>query len=124
MTEQQKIERVKALINDASVDDATVSVYLDLAGGKILDRCYPFVPDTSKTKEIEKEDGTKEIVPMYPMPKKYDLIHCELASRYIFRRGFEGQNSSSENGIQRSWKSVNDDDLLSEVMQMVGVVNV
>ena len=114
MTLEEKIEEVKILVNDKSVSDSVITSYLKIAGSKILDRCYPF-KDTSEVKE----DGTLK----YSVPAKYDHIHTELTSRYIFRRGFEGQTASTENGVTRSYGSVDDRDLLDQVMQIVGVVN-
>lgn len=103
MTDLEKVEMVKALINDPSVEDNTIAVYLSLACKKVLERCYPFAKEEK------------------PMPPKYDLIQIELASRYILRRGVEGQVGSAENGITRQYATVNDEDLLKEVMQVIGV---
>lgn len=103
MNELERLELVKALINDTSVSDDTISSYLSLAKGKILGRLYPF------------GNGEEEI------PKKYHHLWCELASRYIFRRGVEGQRGSTDNGVTRSYDSVNDEDLLSEVVQVIGM---
>lgn len=101
MTDIEKLDMVKVLINDTSVDDNTILVYLSLAMGKILERCYPF--------------GAKD----REMPTRYELIQCELAARYIDRRGVEGQTSSNENGVTRAYGSVNDEDLLKEVVQII-----
>lgn len=110
MTEEAKIARVKMLVNDSTVSEDTISAYLSLAETKILERCYPF-------KNIETEDdGTPKI----RIPNRYDNLHCELASRYIVRRGIEGQTSSASNGVSRTFASANDEDLLKEVMQVIG----
>lgn len=129
MTNEEKLAEVRALINDETVSDSVISSYLKISENKILERVYPF-RDTTATKEVvvveEGEDGKEievtKIVPKYPMPPKYDHLQTELASRYIFRRGFEGQLSQHENGVIRGYASVNDEDLLSEVMQNVGVI--
>lgn len=101
MTQQEKIDFVKNLINDGTVTDATITAYLSLAESKIVERCYP----------MRKQK--------MPMPTRYEMIQVELASRYIFRRGVEGQKSSNENGISRGYDSVNDSDLLNEVVQVI-----
>lgn len=112
MTLEEKIEEVRVLICDDNVTDSVITTYLKIAGAKILDKCYPF-KDTTELNE----DGTLK----YAIPTKYDHIHTELTSRYIFRRGFEGQRSSTENGVTRTFASVDDRDLLDQVMQIVGI---
>lgn len=101
MTHNDKIARVKILINDSTLADEVIETYLDLAETKIKNTLSPF-------REIE------------CIPSRYDLIHCELTSRYIFRRGLEGQVSSNENGIVRTFDSPDDKDLLSVVTPYVG----
>lgn len=113
MTDNEKILNLKLLTNDTKLPDEAFALYLSMAEHKILSRCYPF-KDTS----VLKEDGTKK----YPMPTKYENLQLELASRYIFRRGVEGQLSSTESGIVREFHDTNDEDLLKEVVQIVGVV--
>lgn len=104
MSDEQKIEYVKSIIDDTAIADNLITVYLDMAKSNILSRMYPFV--------IPEEAD---------MPSRYDFIQVQLAARYIARRGGEGELSHSENGISRSYKSVNDEDLLMEVMQQVVV---
>ena len=104
MDANAKLETVKALVGN-DVTDETINIYLKFAEQKILSRMYPW-KDTTTLK----------------VPSKYDQIHIELTTRYIFRRGIEGQGHSSENGVTRIYKTVNDDDLLAEVMQVVGTL--
>jgi hypothetical protein len=56
------------------------------------------------------------------VPEKYEVLQCELAGRYSFRTGGEGEISHSENGVSRNWASVNDEDLLREIMPYAKVV--
>lgn len=102
MSDEQKIANVKLLIDDTAIADNLITVYLDMAKSNILSRMFPF--------EIP-EDTT--------MPERYDMLQVQLASRYIQRRGAEGEKSHSENGINRVYNSVNDEDLLMEVMQVI-----
>lgn len=102
MTHNEKVARVKILINDSSVSNEMIESYLEQAEIKIKTKLSPF-------KEIK------------VIPSRYDLIHCELTSRYIFRRGIEGQKISNENGIVRTFASVDDSDLLSVIVPMIGV---
>jgi len=98
---------VQTLIGDVpeSSDATLIGVYLTKAENAILNRMYPFGNWASTI----------------TIPPQYEYLQCELASRYILRRGAEGETSHSENGISRSYGSTNDEDLLKEIMQVVGV---
>ena len=56
------------------------------------------------------------------VPDKYEMLQCELAARYSFRAGGEGELAHNENGVNRTYGSVNDEDLLREIMPYVKVV--
>lgn len=56
------------------------------------------------------------------VPDKYEMLQCELAARYSFRTGGEGELAHSENGVNRTYGSVNDEDLLREIMPYAKVV--
>lgn len=104
MTETEKINNVITLCG-IDVTQDIVTLYLADAKEAILRRIY----------------GTREI-PSTDIPQRYEMLQCKLASRYILRRGAEGEILHSENGINRTYKSVNDEDLLCEVMQcLVGI---
>lgn len=102
-----KTSVVQTLIGDVpeSSDTALIGVYLNKAENAILNRMYPFRSWTDRA----------------VIPPQYEYLQCELASRYILRRGAEGETAHNENGINRSFGSTNDEDLLKEVMQVVGV---
>lgn len=104
MTNEEKIAMVQTLVdNDSDATTALVNVYLNLAKSAILNRMYPFnMPESAD------------------VPSKYEVLQCQLASRYFLRRGAEGEASHNENGINRVYGSVNDEDILREVMQVVG----
>ena len=106
MTNAEKIAMVKTLVaNDAEATDAVVTVYLTIAGNKMVERLYPF--DTDK--------GESDI------PERYDTIQCELASRLFLRRGGEGETNHEENGVNRSYATVDDDDILCRLTPFVKV---
>lgn len=99
MTDSEKITMVKALCgNDTEATDALVGAYLAKAKSAILRRRYPFgMPEGADVEEL------------------YEMIQCELASRYFYRRGTEGEVAHSELDVNREYKSPNDEDLLMEV---------
>ena len=96
MTDAEKLTMAQTLIGtDPDATDALVTVYLDDAKSAILRRRYPFgIPDGA------------EIEPLY------EMLQVKLAVRYFLRRGGEGEIAHSENGINRTYGSVNDEDLL------------
>lgn len=100
-----KVNRVRAYIEpDIEASDALINAYLDDAAEAILLRRYPFgVPEGAY------------------VPHEYSRIQCRLAARYILRRGAEGEDVHNEDGIHRSYASVNDEDLLMEVIQVAKV---
>jgi hypothetical protein len=106
MTSEQMIEEVEILVNDSRVSQETISTYLAIAEQRILQRMYPFKDDLSAL----------------ILPTKHEHDVCELASRMIIRRGFEGQTHSTENGVHRVFKTVDDEDILMRVTQCVGVI--
>ena len=106
MTDAEKIAEVKVLIDDSRVTDATITTYLGIATQRLLERMYPYRVDLSEL----------------TLPERHDHDVCELASRMIDRRGFEGQKGSTENGVKRDYDTVDDEDILMRVTQVVGVV--
>ena len=100
MTNSEKIAMVKALIgDDPTATDDLIAVYLRLASNKMLERLYPY--DSGK--------GESDI------PERYDTIQCELSTRLFLRRGGEGEINHEENGVNRNWSSVDDEDILSRL---------
>lgn len=87
---------------DEAKNLALLDSYLADAKTSILNRMYPF--------GWGEEDD---------VPTQYDTLQIKLAERYILRRGAEGEKAHNENGISRTYGSVNDEDLLSEVMQVI-----
>ena len=95
-----KTVMVRTLVeNDAEATDATIAVYLNLASNAMLERLYPY--DSSKSSE--------------DVPERYDTIQCELAARYFLRRGGQGEINHEENGVNRNYASVDDNDILQRL---------
>lgn len=104
MSDVEKIALCRDLIEDVHVTDEQIATYLSVAASRILNAVYPFgsAPDA--------------------LPDLYSRIQCELAVRMIARRGGEGEISHSENGISRTYGSVDDIDILSRLTPHVGVL--
>lgn len=103
MTEDQKVQMVQQLISDVSVTAEQISVYLALAADRILTRVWPF-------------GGSPD-----EWPTQYDLVQVQLTVRMIARIGGEGEIAHSENGVSRTYGSVDDEDILQQLVPYVGV---
>ncbi len=103
MSDEEKIALCRDLIEDVNVTDEQIATYLSVAASRILNAVYPFgnAPDT--------------------LPDLYSHTQCELAVRMIARRGGEGEISHSENGVSRTYGSVEDIDILNRLTPHVGV---
>lgn len=100
-----KVNRVRTYIEpDIEATDAQIAVYLEDAAEAILLRRYPF--------------GLPEVA---EVPKEYEKLQCRLAARYLLRRGADGEKAHNEDGVNRTYGSVNDEDLLMEVIQIAKV---
>lgn len=105
MTDNEKINLVQAFIGDnPDATDKIISAYLSVAKSAVLNRMNVNVTECSQ------------------VPAKYDIIQCRLAERYFNRRGAEGEKTHSENGINRTYGSVNDEDLLGEIVPIVRIL--
>ena len=106
MTTAEKIKNVQTRLgNIREATDEIIAVYLDDARDAILKQRYPF----------GKPDSITDV------PQKYEVIQCRLAQRYFLRQGIEGQEVSIENGIHKHYGSVDDEDLLKQIMQVAKV---
>ena len=106
MTQQEKIAMVQTLVeNDPGATAEVVPVYLTLALNAMLERLYPY--DATKTEA--------------DIPERYDTIQGERAARYFLRRGGQGEISHEENGVNRSYASVDDEDILQRLTSYVKV---
>ena len=106
MNPEEKVIRVQTLIGaDETATDELIGVYLDEAKAAILNRRYPFG------------------IPAYidDVPPMYDNLQCRLAQRYFLRRGAEGEQIHNEDGVHRHYGSVQDEDLLMDVIQIAKV---
>ena len=104
MTQVEKLKLLKAMVGESDTDGVLLA-YLDIAGGKILNRAYPYGTDETE------------------VPKRYEFLQCEIAAYLLNKRGAEGQTGHSENGISRSYESADvPESLLGAVTPMIGVI--
>lgn len=104
MTDEQKTAMVQQLITDVTVTTAMIQSYLALAANRILNHVWPFGGAPAE------------------WPAQYDLVQVQLTVRMIARIGGEGETAHSENGISRTYGSVDDEDILQQLVPYVGVV--
>ena len=104
MTQAEKLKLLKAMVGESDTEGVLLA-YLNIAGGKILNRAYPYGTDETE------------------VPTRYDFLQCEIAAYLLNKRGAEGQTAHSENGISRSYESADvPESLLGAVTPMVGVI--
>lgn len=101
MLADEKVAMLYALVDaeDGEKSYNLLNVYLRLAASKMLERLFPF--DSTRT---EKD-----------IPDRYDTLQVELAARLFLRKGGEGEVSHEENGVNRTYASVDDEDILSRL---------
>jgi hypothetical protein len=104
MTQAEKLKLLKAMVGESDSEEVLLA-YLDIAGGKIINRAYPYGSDVTE------------------VPTRYDFLHCEIAAYLLNKRGAEGQTAHSENGISRSYESADvPESMLRAVTPCVGVI--
>ena len=104
MTQAEKLKLLKAMVGESDHEEVLLA-YLNIAGGKSLNRAYPCGTDETE------------------VPGRYDFLHCEIAAYLLNKRGAEGQTGHSENGISRSYESADvPESMLGAITPMVGVL--
>ena len=89
-------------------DEDILSAYLE-----------PVVKDICETKI----NGDGEEVPVYTMPKKYEVNQVMIAAYMLNKRGAQGELHHSENGTLRIYGSEHiPNDLLNDIPPHVGVL--
>lgn len=86
MTQEEKLIALKAMVGGSDTDEV-LSAYLNLAGGKIIAKAYPY---NSEVTEV---------------PAQYHYLQIEIAAYMLNKRGAEGQTSHTENGITRQYEN-------------------
>lgn len=106
MTASEKISFTQQLLNNnPKATDALVGGFLTKAQSVILRRYDPY-----------KVTGALEV------PEEYEVLQCELSARYFVRMGGDSELSHNENGVNRSYYSTNDEELLREIIPFAKVM--
>ena len=104
MTKAEKLQLLKAMVGESDTEEVLLA-YLNIAGGKIINRAYPYDPEVTE------------------VPVRYEFLQCEIAAYLLNKRGAEGQISHSENGISRTYGSADvPEAMLSAITPVVGVI--
>ena len=104
MTQTEKLTLLKAMVGESDTEEVLLA-YLNIAGGKIINRAFPYGTDETE------------------VPRRYEFLQCEIAAYLLNKRGAEGQTGHSENGISRSYESADvPESMLSAVTPTVGVI--
>lgn len=107
MTDEGKIAMLRTMIDDQDEPAEVLSVYLELAGEKVLNRLYPFKDDYTGLK----------------VPDRYAAVQLKCAAYMLLKRGAEGQIQHIENGIHRNYGSADiPDGMLQEVVPYAQVI--
>ena len=88
MSIEKNLEKFKQYIRPDSIDDSLARFILEDAGEIVLNTLYP----TRRPANAE-------------VPERYDSLQVQIAMEIFSKRGAEGENSHSENGISRHYES-------------------
>lgn len=102
MTQSRQVSMLKSIANEN--DEDVLLSYLQIAGDIIIGRVYPFRDDVTE------------------VPDKYTSRQVEIAGYLLNKRGAEGENYHSENGINRSYESASvPASMLKDIVPFAGV---
>ena len=105
MTNAEKLTMVRVMCDSDNDSDDVLLAYLAIAGRKIIDRAYPYDSEVTE------------------VPRRYELLQCEVATYLLNKRGAEGETSHSENGISRSYENADiPESMLSVITPFCGVI--
>ena len=102
---EEQLQRLKLMLNVYD-EDELLSTLLTQAGEKIVGAVYPY-QDTSNMK----------------VPPRYGFLQLEVAERMYNLRGAEGEKEHIENGVHRTYESI-EDFINNNVVAFVGVPTV
>lgn len=110
MTMDKKIEVLRTMMGDIEDSDDILTVYLDLAKHKILNRMYQFPDDYEYDGDVD-------------VPDRYVAIQLNMACYMLNKRGAEGEIQHIENGIHRNYGSADiPETMLNDVVPFARVI--
>lgn len=96
---------LSAMVGEEDADNAQLSVYLNIAKAKVMNRLYPMGYSDEAT-----------------VPARYRMLWLEVACFLFNKRGAEGEKQHNENGVQRTYGGADvPEALLSQITPMGGV---
>ena len=109
MSDTEKLIFLRVMVGEQGSDtewsDDVLLTYLSIAGQKIINRAYPYDEEVTE------------------VPKRYELLQCEIAAYLLNKRGAEGETSHSENGISRTYSNADvPESLIGVVVPHIGVL--
>ena len=102
---EEQLQRLKLMLNVYD-EDELLSLLLTQAGEKIVRAVYPY-QDTSNME----------------VPPRYGFLQLEVAERMYNLRGAEGEKEHVENGVHRTYESI-EEFISNNVVSFVGVPTV
>ena len=110
MTLEDKITALRSMMGESDDSDVVLTVYLDLAKHKILNRMYQFPDDYAYSDDMD-------------IPDRYASIQLNIACYMLNKRGAEGEIQHIENGIHRNYGSSEvPDSMLKDVIPFARVI--
>ena len=95
------------MIDNESEEEDILSIYLDIAGDKILNRMYPYIEDYTGME----------------VPDRYAMIQLNVAAYLLNKRGAEGEIQHIENGVHRNYGSADvPDGMLKDIHPFCQVI--
>lgn len=111
MTEQEKLDNLRAMcgMSSTEISDATLTIYLGNAKNIILRKAFPLVADFARI----------------ALPVKYESLQVEIANELVLKRGAEGETAHSENGVNRSYENAGVSSfLLDQIVPCTRVISI
>lgn len=108
MTKEEKLTMLQSICGDPEATSEMLGTYLDLAADVVVHRAYPFLT-TYLLAEV---------------PPQYDTLQVQIANEMYLKRGAEGEQGHSENGVVRSYESGSvSDSLLKQIVPFTRTLN-
>ena len=107
MTNEEKLTMLQSICGDPEATSEMLETYLDLAADVVVRKAYPFL-----TSYILAE-----------VPERYATLQVQIANEMYLKRGAEGEQGHSENGVVRSYESGSvSDSLLKQIVPFTRVI--